>query len=219
MSTVEDIATLHQELLKDYPGDLTVLEVLERQAQTLLTEHQNGNAVVCMQLSNWHPRFLRARPEAILVAEFSLEDARLTVAREHGFQDWQQVEMLDTVQFNPDFESAVDAIVSGDVDKLNALLQQSPNLVRETSPYAHKATLLHYVAANGVEMWRQRAPANAVAITQALIAAGAAVDAKMNVYGGQYDTMALLMTSAHPANAGLTEAIAAVLRDAGSSGT
>lgn len=215
MSTVADVADMHHAVLKDYPGDFTVLEVLERQAETLFYEHQNGNLAVCVQISNWHPRLLAAGSEAILAAEFSLDDARLTIAREHGFRDWLHAETLGTVRFNPDFESAVDAILSGDMDKLKTLLQQSPELVRETSPYGHRATLLHYVAANGVETWRQKVPANAVAITQALIAAGAAVEAKMNVYGGKYDTMALLLTSAHPAEAGLTEAIAAVLREAG----
>ena len=42
---------------------------------------------------------------------------------------------------------------------------------------SHRATLLHYVGANGVEDYRQRSPQNAVAVAEALLAAGAEVDA------------------------------------------
>jgi hypothetical protein len=43
--------------------------------------------------------------------------------------------------------------------------------------------LLHYVSANGVEGYRQKAPKNVVKITETLLNAGAEIDATANVYG------------------------------------
>lgn len=103
------------------------------------------------------------------------------------------------------FESAVDAIVSGDVVTLKELLLDDPSLVRARSSKDHKATLLHYIAANGVENERQNTPANAVEIAQTLIETGAEVDALSEIYDGgtQSTTLNLLLTSAHPAKAGV----------------
>ena len=94
------------------------------------------------------------------------------------------------------FESAVEAVISGDVAALRSLLGEDPELVRARStrvthfdPPVHRATLLHYVAANGVEGYRQKTPKNAVEITKALLEAGAEVDSLANLYGGKCTTM------------------------------
>ena len=214
MATVNDVVKLHEELLRNYPGDLSVLEVLEIQAQTLFKEHGKGNPAVCVQISNWFPALVGAGEDKILESTFSLKDARLTVAREHGFEDWRQVKKKEMAKFDPEFENAANAVVGGEINTLKELLVSRPGLSKQTSPYGHKATLLLYVAANGVETWRQKVPSNAVEITRMLIETGADIEATASVYGGQYNTMSLLMSSAHPAKAGLTEAIAAVLREA-----
>src|SRR2546426_1001361 len=74
------------------------------------------------------------------------------------------------------FESAVDAIVGGDLAGLAALLKSEPALVRERSTREHRSTLLHYVSANGVEDYRQKTPANIVQIAKLLLDAGADVN-------------------------------------------
>jgi hypothetical protein len=81
----------------------------------------------------------------------------------------------------------------------------------------HRATLLHYVAANGVEDFRQKTPANAVEIARFLLDSGAAVDAIAETYGSDWwqTTMNLLVSSAHPAGAGLMSALVEVLADYG----
>ncbi|MFQ5628587.1 MAG: hypothetical protein ACE5I1_07490 [bacterium] len=214
MTAIRQVEKLHHNLLKKYPGNFTIFDVLENQAQTLRKEHQRQNPAVCVQISNWHPRLVGATTDEILQAAFTPEDARVTIAREHGFQNWKQVEARGATQLDKSFEHAVDAVVSGEIDKLEVLLGESSYLARQISQYGHRATLLHYVAANGVETWRQKVPPNAVEITRLLLEAGADVHAKAHVYGGQYDTMALLMSSAHPAEAGLTDRIAAVLKQA-----
>jgi ankyrin repeat protein len=113
------------------------------------------------------------------------------------------------------FESAVEAVVSGDVAALARLLGEHSRLVRERSSLAHHATLLHYVAANGVEDRRQKTPANAVEIARVLLEAGAEPDALADMYDGQYPTLSMLVSSAHPAAAGLQVALAELLLDFG----
>ena len=82
------------------------------------------------------------------------------------------------------FESAVEAVIAGDLATLESLLKNHPELVRARSLREHRATLLHYVAANGVEDYRQKSPKNAVAVAQMLLRAGAEADALADMYGG-----------------------------------
>ena len=105
-------------------------------------------------------------------------------------------------------------MVTGDLATLGALLEARPDLVRARSAYGHGATLLHYLGANGVETYRQRTPLNAAEVARLLIARGAEVGAAAAMYGGGQTALDLLVTSAHPAEAGVTDSVAAVLRSA-----
>jgi ankyrin repeat protein len=109
------------------------------------------------------------------------------------------------------FETAVDAIVSGDARTLAALLRSDPELVRARSPREHEATLLHYVSANGVEDVRQKMPANVVEIAEMLLDAGADVNAESQAYGGRWTTLGLTATSGHPEKAGVQIALMELL--------
>ena len=95
--------------------------------------------------------------------------------------------------------------MSGDLASLESLLAAGPELVHARSARVHRATLLHYVAANGVEDFRQKTPPNAVAVGRLLLEAGSVVDALAETYGGgrAQTTLNLLVSSAHPARAGL----------------
>ncbi len=86
------------------------------------------------------------------------------------------------------FESAVDAIVAGDIAALEKQLRQNPELVATRSTRDHRSTLLHYVSANGVEDFRQKTPTNIVEITKMLLDAGADVNAESDAYGGRSTT-------------------------------
>src|SRR4051812_26450357 len=117
---------------------------------------------------------------------------------------------------DPVFARAVLAVVDGDESALRELLEHDPRLVRARARATHRATLLHYVAANGVEDELQRVPPNAVAIARLLLAAGAEVDAPCDAYGGRYaTTLALLVSSVHPAAAGLSGELTGLLCEAG----
>src|ERR1043166_7236866 len=113
------------------------------------------------------------------------------------------------------FELAVDAIVGGELEQLSELLRDDPALVHARSAREHRATLLHYVGANGVEDDRQKTPANIVAIAQLLLDRGAQVDATAHMYGGDATTLGLTATSIHPFKAGVLEPLIDLLVERG----
>lgn len=122
------------------------------------------------------------------------------------------------------FERAVDAVVNGDLELLRRLLSEDPSLVHARStrvtggnPPVHGATLLHYLAANGVEDERQRSPKNAVEVARLLLEAGADPNALCDAYGSRCTTMALLVSSTPPANAGVQVPLIHALIDGGAS--
>lgn len=122
------------------------------------------------------------------------------------------------------FELAVEAVVDGDVSTLASLLRSHPELttarsqlVTDRNPPVHRATLLHYIAANGVEDVRQRSPHNAVEIARLLLEAGAEPDALADMYGGECTTMSMLVSSTPPAKAGVQVALVDALVDFGAS--
>ena len=116
-----------------------------------------------------------------------------------------------------ELEAAADAVVAGDVDRLTALLDREPRLVTARSLRDHRSTLLHYVAANGVEQERQRSPQNAGAVAELLLRRGADPDALAFTYGGGpgQTTLNLAVTSVHPEEAGVTGDIVAALARGG----
>jgi ankyrin repeat protein len=120
------------------------------------------------------------------------------------------------------FESAVEAVIHGDAAKLKQLLEEDAGLVRARStrvgphqPESHRATLLHYTAANGVEGHRQKSPKNAPEIARMLLEAGADPDALAGMYGGQCTTMNMLVSSTPPAEAGVQVPLVETLLDYG----
>ena len=163
---------------------------------------QDGDVRRIMQ--TWE-RLLKARPA---LAACSLTDAQFVVARIHGFDTWPlfaaHIDALTRETSGTKiFESAVDAIVAGDIDTLRRLLREHPDLVRQRSTRDHGATLLHYVSANGVEDFRQKTPKNIVDIARLLLDAGADVNATSDSYGPNDTTFMLTATSCHPADAGV----------------
>jgi ankyrin repeat protein len=116
----------------------------------------------------------------------------------------------------PAFARAVRAIIGGDAAALGAELAAAPDLIHARSGSSHRATLLHYVAANGIEDALQRPVPDADEIARVLLAAGAEVDATCDAYEGRYPTtLALLVSSEHPARAGVSARLVDVLCDAG----
>ena len=124
---------------------------------------------------------------------------------------------FDDSAFAAVFERAADAVVDGDLDGLRALLREHPELATARSSRPHRCTLLHYLAANGVEGERQKTPANAVEMIDFLIGAGSDPNASCYTYRGGPDetTAGLLAGSAPPRDAGLTLPMLAALARGG----
>jgi len=177
----------------------------------------------------WLERDMSA--EELRAARIGAADAQLALARWYAFLDWNYLTDYVEAVRQPGsrtyrFERAVEAVVDGDVVTLKQLLKEDPDLVRARStritpfdPPRHRATLLHYVAANGVEGYRQRSPKNAADVTSVLIEAGADPDALCSLYGGECTTMALLVSSTPPDRAGVQVPVLKVLIDSGASMT
>jgi ankyrin repeat protein len=214
------------------------LEEYQQQAESLLEGYRAGDPAAIRIFKERHPRFLDEKilwlPKNVSDAEvraaaLDIADAQFALARSYDFQNWQALAAYAAAVTEVNsavwrFESAVEAVVAGDLAALGALLREDPELVRARStrvthfdPPVHAAMLLHYVAANGVEGYRQKTPANAVDVAKALLQAGAEVDALANLYGGRCTTMSLLVSSCHPANAGAQVALVDTLLDFGAS--
>ena len=155
-----------------------------------------------------------------LTERCALTEAQFVIARASGFESWPRLvkhiqDLASAASQVAKFEKAADAIVSGDLAVLKRLLQKDPELVRVRSTREHRAMLLHYVSANGVEGYRQKTPKNAVQIAQVLLKAGAEVDAEADVYGGGCTTLGLTATSIHPEQAGVQEELLVLMLEYG----
>ncbi|MGA2147513.1 MAG: ankyrin repeat domain-containing protein [Bryobacteraceae bacterium] len=190
------------------------LEQYKKQAKDLAKAIDANDAEAVRLVKKYHPRSGQA-----LDSKFALSDAQLAIARQHGFESWpnfsKHIEAL-TRENSPisKFELAADAIVTGDAATLQTLLGENPELVRARSTRVHRATLLHYLGANGFEDYRQKSPANAVEIARILLDAGAEVDAVAEAYG-KSTALSLVATSVHPKRAGVQIALMETLLDYG----
>jgi hypothetical protein len=208
-----------------------------RQADAVLSGWNAGDESAIRFFWEQHPRF--RRPDVLWLPRemervdiqknvMTDEDARLVVARWYDFRDWAALrDWVEAVTLDGSpvslFETAVEAVINGDAMGLERLLRDHPDLVTARSsrvtwwqpPQMHRGTLLHYIAANGVEGFRQMTPKNAVEIATMLLRAGAEVDALADMYEGKHTTMSMLVSSGHPVKAGLQVALTETLLNFG----
>ena len=189
----------------------TTFDLLLAHAEILLAAHGSKNQTATFQISNWHPIWVGKKADEILAADFTADDAELTLARELGFADMGDAQKRSS-EFDHSFEACVDMVLAGDLVGLKLQLAAKPSLTKQTSAFGHRATLLNYLGSNGVETWRQIVPMNIVEVAKVLIDAGADRSATMNVYGGQFDTIAMVDSSAHPKAAGVAKELLAFLK-------
>jgi ankyrin repeat protein len=211
----------------------------EKQATDLVKAYRSGNREALHRIRQLHPR-LRGRSgtndrnnvtdSEIQSAGLTLADGQEVIARWHGFETWPKLEKHVEALTRKgsrvlQFESGVEAIITGDVTTLKRLLRENPALVQARSTRAHHATLLHYVGANGVEGYRQKTPKNAVKIAEVLLKSGAEVDADLD-YGSMRrlypervgsTTLGMVATSFHPAAAGVQISLMKILLRHGAS--
>ena len=177
------------------------------QARSLLADLQASDDAAAWRFKWEHPRFRGLKVGDVKSSTLDLEDAKLVTARQYAFESWDDLAAFAERATSDNgiirFETAVDAIVAGDRDTLEALLREDPALTTARSARRHHATLLHYVAANGVEGWRQRTPPNMVEIARLLLDAGSDPNALADMYDARCTTLSMLVSSSPPADAGL----------------
>lgn len=208
---IAKVIELYQDILQTGYYSLPVKQQLRLLSDRLLEAHKNGNDSVCFQIGSWHPGLVGKSDARILESAFSREDAVVTIAREHGFSEWGEVEDNGTVHSDEVFERAIDTMLAGDLVALKDLVATSPNLVRNRSSYGHQATLLHYAGANGVESYRQVVPLNLAQIVEFLLASGSDPNSTANIYGGS-TFLDLFSSSKHPYEARIDAAVLSVLK-------
>lgn len=191
---------------------------LLKQSKLAITKH------LSVRVESWTKKVVRFASKQLLDKKqgATLSKAQFVIARSQGFESWPKFskhlqQLAESKSQTSQFEAAADGIVNGDAARLKLLLRENPALARARSTREHRATLLHYVAANGIEGYRQKTPKNIVEITKILLDAGAEVDATCNVYGSDCTTLGLTATSVHPANAGLMNEMLVLLLDRGAS--
>jgi ankyrin repeat protein len=166
-----------------------------------------------------HPAFHGQGIDAVRRATLTLADAEATIASGEFVSSWDGLlawyDTIDTGGPEAQFEAAANAVIGGDLATLNSLLDAHPALIVARSSRRHRATLLHYVACNGVENWRQHSPENAVDVARLLLTRGAEVDALADMYNEQCTTMSMLVSSSPPAARGVQLALAELLLDHG----
>jgi hypothetical protein len=184
------------------------LEYDKKQAKRLLKALRAGDAEAFQRLKAHHPRYRQSTPESFHPMQLTLADVQLVIAREYGAASWtaHQYHVRQQMMNKKLFDQAIFAVIEGDAETLKTLLRQHPELANSRSPDGRgKATLLQYVAANGVDDEYQKTPANAVEIAEILLQAGADPNATAEFYSGGAGTAPLisLVTSVHPYRAGV----------------
>ena len=114
----------------------------EKQAQQLLDARRSGDSAAMRCIRRYHP-YLPGRADTverdkltdseILSATFDLAGARFVVASWYGFESWPKLtDFVAAVTQEGSlvslFESAVEAIITGDVDTLQMLLRNNPGV-------------------------------------------------------------------------------------------
>jgi ankyrin repeat protein len=183
------------------------LDHYQSQADELLKAKQLGDNQLIQQIQKHQLTFRNWPEDGFHETGFSLVDAQQIIAHVYGFENWKElanyVDQVTQAQSAVwQFESAIEAMIIGDSTTLRSLLQDNPELVHMRSMRVHHAMLLHYIGANGVENYRQKSPANAVAITELVLKSGAEVDALADTYG-KGTTLGLVATSIHPFRSGV----------------
>lgn len=208
---VKEINSFYEDILNPSATE-SILHHLEKISVKLYTGLMQKKVCLFTQINNYHPNFLGAPISVLKDIEFKLEDCRHAIANEYGFSTWNDVLALENTHYNMEFEFCVNSLLEGDTEALKNRLEAKPDLITSKSEYGHKATLLHYTASNGVELWRQKVPMNLEQIIILLINAGADKSALMNVYGGEFTSHELFTSSAHPFDSGIDTSISELLK-------
>lgn len=197
---VAAVRALHADQRARGAGGVRVCDWIDEQCATVEAALARGDAAGTVQLRAVDPEWAALTVEQVLGAQPDSAAVRAAIARDHGYVTADAVP-VDRIDY--DVEAALDTVERGDVAAFRRSLTENPALASARSTFGHRATLLHYLTANGVEVARQAVSRDAPRFAMMLVEAGADVRATASVYGGAWTARALLETSAHPIAAGV----------------
>jgi ankyrin repeat protein len=202
------------------------LAQLKLQAKELQRLHGENRQAAAARIVANHPRFKHRDVASVLTEPLQLADYQLVLAREYGFESWavlkHEVETdsrLAAFTLHPNFDDAVSAIRSGNIGRLETLLDEHPELVTARTNldrrhgYFAGATLLHHVAWNPSQ--NEPVPSNVVDIARLLLDRGADVNAS-TLGRSAGNTMGLVVTSRMASEANASGPLIELLRARGS---
>jgi ankyrin repeat protein len=202
---IDEITGAHR---KPYRVFDTNLQYYRDRAAGLRSVLMTGERNALRLVREFHPIYAQASDQEIGTAEITQADAELVLAREHGFDDWDElaarVEALKADASIEPFKLAVDAIEAQHDETLAALLRKHLELAQASGTNGNR--LLHFAvnhdnpklssllleadadpdSANdkGSTPLTQAAYCGKVAAIEQLLAAGASVDAEAYGDGG-----------------------------------
>jgi hypothetical protein len=122
---------------------------------------------------------------------------QLAIVQQIGYTDWEKVIEMES-KIDSIFEQAIDTMMDGKYDEFKVVLDQHPHLVHTQFAFGHRASLIHYIAANGVDTHRQIAPYNGKDLLALLLEKGASINATHNIYGVTCSLANLMLSGYHP---------------------
>lgn len=164
---------------------------------------KDGDHRSIVEFNNYNPKYIGTKVLDIIKSNPVEKDFLETAAYCFSFQGFDHLEEHGKIPIHTAFEQAVDLLLAGDKVGLIELLDSNPDLLTTNSQYFHRAGLIHYVASNGVEFWRQVVPSNLVEMLEILLSRGADPGLTNNIYGSNSSLIGLIDSSAHPHAAGL----------------
>ena len=90
-SSVGAVCALHTYLYEEAFRRQLISAQLQLQAESILTTHQCSDDRVAFHITCWHARLVGRSADEILSADFTMEDARMTIARAYGFDGWSEL--------------------------------------------------------------------------------------------------------------------------------
>lgn len=206
---VARVRKLHAAVLSSFDFSGSISELLEQLAHNLFDANEAGDMRSQVEIRNYMNAGEFSQMGGILRIDLNI--AREVMARQHGFTDWEEVRYGGRIPLQASFELAVDCLIMGKLDELAKILDENPHLAIQRSAYYHKASLLHYVSANGIEIRRQVVPDNLPEITRLLLHHGADREARGFFYGVMMDTVSLLQSGVHIREAGVYDEVKKLL--------
>src|SRR5882724_11886400 len=122
---VNELRELWSHAIQALPPDLDRYKKL---AKEMVKGWKSGDAEIIERIRHQHPRLRTMTDAELRNTRFTLADAQFLVARAVGFDSWPKLKKSVESPVS-EFELAVEAVISGDLETLSRLLRENPELI------------------------------------------------------------------------------------------